>query len=191
MVLRPDVPGACSRSALRHSPFAPPSPFPQTFERLNVAHSRPTPRRAVRMSVNRRQAPFGYHGGYGITSSTATRTCATVDCTYTPLLALAGADGYIHPLLCAPSSHPFFFSSWTVITSTFSHAQPGHALLNGLTFWFLAPTALAVLGNTQFLMLYLGSTSCPSFLPPFLNRRPLVPVSIENFQAVHSRALAR
>jgi len=46
---------------------------------------------------------------------------------------------------------------WTLITSTFSHAQPGHALLNGLTFWFLAPTALAVLGNAQFLVLYLGS----------------------------------
>ncbi|KAI0002993.1 hypothetical protein BJV74DRAFT_814735 [Russula compacta] len=46
---------------------------------------------------------------------------------------------------------------WTLVTSTFSHTQPGHALLNGLTFWFLAPTALAVLGNTQFLVLYLTS----------------------------------
>ena len=56
------------------------------------------------------------------------------------------------------SSHiPFFPLSWTLVTSTFSHAEPGHALFNGLTFWFLAPTALRVLGNTQFLMLYLGS----------------------------------
>lgn len=46
---------------------------------------------------------------------------------------------------------------WTLVTSTFSHAEPGHAFLNGLTFWFLAPTALAVLGNAQFLVLYLGS----------------------------------
>ncbi|KAH9062084.1 rhomboid-domain-containing protein [Lactarius vividus] len=46
---------------------------------------------------------------------------------------------------------------WTLVTSTFSHAQFGHALFNGLTFWFLAPTALFVLGNTQFLALYLGS----------------------------------
>ncbi|KAI9510432.1 rhomboid-domain-containing protein [Russula earlei] len=46
---------------------------------------------------------------------------------------------------------------WTLVTSTFSHAEPGHALLNGLTFWFLAPTALAVLGNAHFLALYLGS----------------------------------
>ncbi|KAH9963176.1 hypothetical protein BC827DRAFT_1129057 [Russula dissimulans] len=46
---------------------------------------------------------------------------------------------------------------WTLVTSSFSHAQPGHALVNGFTFWFLAPTALAVLGNAHFLMLYLGS----------------------------------
>jgi rhomboid-like protein len=56
-----------------------------------------------------------------------------------------------------PTLIPISFSSWTLVTSTFSHAQPGHALLNGLTFWFLAPTALAVLGNAQFLVLYLGS----------------------------------
>ncbi|KAN0127052.1 hypothetical protein V8E52_000692 [Russula decolorans] len=45
---------------------------------------------------------------------------------------------------------------WTLVTCTFSHADLGHAFLNGITFWFLAPTALAVLGNTQFLVLYLG-----------------------------------
>lgn len=50
-------------------------------------------------------------------------------------------------------------SSWTLVTSSFSHAEPGHAFFNGLTFWFLAPTALSVLGNAQFLVLYLGSTS--------------------------------
>ena len=50
-----------------------------------------------------------------------------------------------------------YVSSWTLITSSFSHAEPGHALLNGLTFWFLAPVALSVLGNAQFLVLYLGS----------------------------------
>jgi rhomboid-like protein len=51
----------------------------------------------------------------------------------------------------------FYVSSWTLVTSSFSHADPGHALLNGLTFWFLAPVALRVLGNAQFLVLYLGS----------------------------------
>jgi rhomboid-like protein len=61
----------------------------------------------------------------------------------------------IHPI---PLS---LVSSWTLVTSSFSHADPGHALFNGLTFWFLAPTALSVLGNAQFLVLYLGSASTP------------------------------
>jgi Rhomboid family len=76
-------------------------------------------------------------------------------------------------LVPRPSAEPFFFFShwqiiisWTLVTSTFSHAQPGHALFNGLTFWFLAPTALAVLGNAQFLALYLGSASPPSLSSP-------------------------
>jgi len=60
---------------------------------------------------------------------------------------------------------------WTLITSTFSHAQPGHALFNGLTFYFLAPTALAVLGNTQFLILYLGSGAFSSLLSLAWNKR--------------------
>jgi membrane associated rhomboid family serine protease len=71
-----------------------------------------------------------------------------------------------------PSGSLFFLSfSWTLITSTFSHAQPGHAFLNGLTFWFLAPTALLVLGNAQFLALYLGSASpvFSSFSSPLKN----------------------
>ena len=118
MVLRPDIPGACSRS---HSPFAHPLPFPQTFECSDVAHSRPIPRRAVRMSVNRRQAPFGYHGGYRITSSTATRTCAMVDCTYRTLccsllpelmatftLSCARADPVPFSFLAGPSPRPPF-----------------------------------------------------------------------------------
>ena len=65
-------------------------------------------------------------------------------------------------------------SSWTLITSTFSHAQPGHALFNGLTFWFLAPTALAVLGNAQFLALYLGSTSFAPTHSPILSFDPVL-----------------
>ena len=70
----------------------------------------------------------------------------------------------VHTHTLTRSSHiPFF--SWTLVTSTFSHAEPGHALFNGLTFWFLVPTALAVLGNAQFLVLYLGSTSKFDFLP--------------------------
>ncbi|KAH9007083.1 rhomboid-domain-containing protein [Lactarius hatsudake] len=59
---------------------------------------------------------------------------------------------------------------WTLVTSTFSHAQFGHALFNGLTFWFLAPTALTVLGNTQFLALYLGSGAFASLVSLVWNK---------------------
>ncbi|KAH9978049.1 hypothetical protein BGW80DRAFT_1166250 [Lactifluus volemus] len=59
---------------------------------------------------------------------------------------------------------------WTLVTSTFSHAQPGHALFNGLTFWFLAPTALMVLGNVQFLALYLGSGAFASIVSLVWNK---------------------
>ncbi|KAI0301799.1 hypothetical protein B0F90DRAFT_1816700 [Multifurca ochricompacta] len=59
---------------------------------------------------------------------------------------------------------------WTLVTSTFSHAQPGHALFNGLTFWFLAPTALAVLGNAHFLVLYLGSGAFASLVSLVWNK---------------------
>ncbi|KAH9045669.1 hypothetical protein EDB85DRAFT_2284507 [Lactarius pseudohatsudake] len=59
---------------------------------------------------------------------------------------------------------------WTLVTSTFSHAQFGHALFNGLTFWFLAPTALSVLGNTQFLALYLGSGAFASLVSLVWNK---------------------
>ena len=79
-------------------------------------------------------------------------------------------------------------SSWTLVTSSFSHADTSHALFNGLTFWFLAPTALAVLGNAQFLVLYLGSAST-------LQRKPEKKVLLLNhtltFQVARSRALHR
>ncbi|KAF8485020.1 hypothetical protein DFH94DRAFT_717713 [Russula ochroleuca] len=61
---------------------------------------------------------------------------------------------------------------WTLVTSSFSHADPGHALLNGLTFWFLAPVALRVLGNAQFLVLYLGSGAFASLSSLAWNKQP-------------------
>jgi len=81
------------------------------------------------------------------------------------------------------------FISWTLVTSSFSHAQPGHALFNGLTFWFLAPTALTVLGNTQFLVLYLGSaySPLPFFSPTVEEELELVVLH----QAARLRALYR
>lgn len=59
---------------------------------------------------------------------------------------------------------------WTLVTSSFSHAEPGHALFNGLTFWFLAPTALTVLGNTHFLVLYVGSGAFASLMSLVWNK---------------------
>ncbi|KAG8920051.1 hypothetical protein FRC02_001188 [Tulasnella sp. 418] len=45
---------------------------------------------------------------------------------------------------------------WTLLTSSFSHEATGHILLNGLTFWFMAPNVISLLGNSSFLALYLG-----------------------------------
>ncbi|OAX40669.1 rhomboid-domain-containing protein [Rhizopogon vinicolor AM-OR11-026] len=43
---------------------------------------------------------------------------------------------------------------WTLITSCFSHQDIEHALFNGLSFYFMAPSVMQVLGNTRFLGLY-------------------------------------
>ncbi|KDQ17589.1 hypothetical protein BOTBODRAFT_105664 [Botryobasidium botryosum FD-172 SS1] len=45
---------------------------------------------------------------------------------------------------------------WTVLTACFSHEGTGHILLNAMSFYFMAPPVLAILGNTAFLALYLG-----------------------------------
>ncbi|KAF8342025.1 uncharacterized protein EI90DRAFT_2904405, partial [Cantharellus anzutake] len=45
---------------------------------------------------------------------------------------------------------------WTLITSCFSQSSATHALMNGLTFYFMAPAVLDLLGNARFLGLYLG-----------------------------------
>jgi membrane associated rhomboid family serine protease len=43
---------------------------------------------------------------------------------------------------------------WTLITSCFSHQDIEHALFNGLSFYFMAPAVMQVLGNSRFLGLY-------------------------------------
>lgn len=42
------------------------------------------------------------------------------------------------------------------MTACFSHEGTGHILLNAMSFYFMAPPVLAMLGNTAFLALYLG-----------------------------------
>jgi len=50
---------------------------------------------------------------------------------------------------------------WTIITSTFSHSGAAHFLLNAITFYYMAPPVIRMLGNTSFMALYLiGGISC-------------------------------
>ncbi|KAL4076039.1 hypothetical protein J3A83DRAFT_4088443 [Scleroderma citrinum] len=49
---------------------------------------------------------------------------------------------------------------WTLLTACFSHRDTSHALFNGLTFYFMAPAVMQLLGNKRFLALYfLGGIS--------------------------------
>lgn len=49
---------------------------------------------------------------------------------------------------------------WTLLTACFSHKDTSHALFNGLTFYFMAPAVMRLLGNKRFLALYfLGGIS--------------------------------
>ncbi|KAF8845659.1 rhomboid-domain-containing protein [Paxillus ammoniavirescens] len=49
---------------------------------------------------------------------------------------------------------------WTLLTACFSHRDTSHALFNGLTFYFMAPAVMQLLGNKRFLGLYfLGGIS--------------------------------
>ncbi|KAG2158871.1 uncharacterized protein EDB93DRAFT_1116797 [Suillus bovinus] len=43
---------------------------------------------------------------------------------------------------------------WALVTSCFSHQDMGHAFFNGLSFYFMAPSVMQVLGNSRFLALY-------------------------------------
>ncbi|KAI0752250.1 hypothetical protein BC629DRAFT_1260797, partial [Irpex lacteus] len=45
---------------------------------------------------------------------------------------------------------------WTLVTSAFSHEGTGHIFVNALTFFFMAPPVLGVLGKRAFFVLYLG-----------------------------------
>ncbi|OSC99199.1 rhomboid-domain-containing protein [Trametes coccinea BRFM310] len=46
---------------------------------------------------------------------------------------------------------------WTLVTCCFSHEDVMHILFNGMTYYFMAPAVLSILGNVGFLGLYLGS----------------------------------
>lgn len=52
------------------------------------------------------------------------------------------------------SRHRHSFVRWTLLTSCFSHMDTTHALFNGLTFYFMAPPVMQLLGSRHFLGLY-------------------------------------
>jgi rhomboid-like protein len=51
---------------------------------------------------------------------------------------------------------------WTLLTSAFSQSEPLHMLFNGLSFFWMAPGVLGMLGGAQFLVLYLGGALASS-----------------------------
>lgn len=60
------------------------------------------------------------------------------------------------------------FTRWTLLTSCFSHMEATHALFNGLTFYFMAPSVMQLLGNRHFLALYFLGVFIQRPLPPIL-----------------------
>ncbi|BGP40283.1 hypothetical protein JCM10450v2_004263 [Rhodotorula kratochvilovae] len=65
---------------------------------------------------------------------------------------------------------------WTLVTSAFSHEGTGHILVNMLSLFFMAPAAMAILGNSAFLGLYLfAGVSASTFsllVNHFITRNP-------------------
>lgn len=59
---------------------------------------------------------------------------------------------------------------WTLITSCFSHQDIEHALFNGLSFYFMAPGVMEVLGNSRFLGLYFLGGIASSMMSLVWNR---------------------
>ncbi|KAH7930312.1 rhomboid-domain-containing protein [Leucogyrophana mollusca] len=59
---------------------------------------------------------------------------------------------------------------WTLVTSCFSHQDVSHALFNGLTFFFMGPAVMGIMGNKRFLGLYLLGGVCCSLASLTWNR---------------------
>jgi len=59
---------------------------------------------------------------------------------------------------------------WTIVTSCFSHSAAGHIFMNAFTFYFMAPPVLRLLGNTSFLLLYLGGGITCSVVSLLMNK---------------------
>ncbi len=77
-----------------------------------------------------------------------------------PRIVYRWADG-MQLLLSFPDSALRHATSYTLLTSCFSHEDVMHLAFNGFTFYFMAPHVLGILGNVSFLGLYLGGASDP------------------------------
>lgn len=75
----------------------------------------------------------------------------------TVTISLAGL-WFAPPLIQRSLFRPYWFlpkrQYWTVLTAGFVHADLGHLLFNGLTFWFFAFGLERVIGSARFLALY-------------------------------------
>ncbi|KZT26933.1 rhomboid-domain-containing protein [Neolentinus lepideus HHB14362 ss-1] len=60
---------------------------------------------------------------------------------------------------------------WTVLTCCFSHQEIVHFAVNAMTYYFMAPAVIAMLGNTSFLALYLGGGIISSCLSLFVGQQ--------------------
>ncbi|KAF8520120.1 hypothetical protein JB92DRAFT_2668760, partial [Gautieria morchelliformis] len=58
---------------------------------------------------------------------------------------------------------------WTLLTACFSNQATSHIFMNALTFYFMAPPVLQILGNVSFLALYLGGGIASSLVTIFVN----------------------
>ncbi len=77
-----------------------------------------------------------------------------------PQIVYRWTDG-MQLLLSFPDSALRHATSYTLLTSCFSHEDAMHLAFNGFTFYFMAPHVLGILGNVSFLGLYLGGASQP------------------------------
>ncbi|KAF8528883.1 rhomboid-domain-containing protein [Hysterangium stoloniferum] len=69
---------------------------------------------------------------------------------------------------------------WSVLTSCFSHEGHRHIFMNALTFYFMAPPVLQILGNASFLALYIGGGVASSLITLFTNE-----MVFRNHHSVH------
>ncbi len=80
--------------------------------------------------------------------------------------------------------------SWTLATACFSHEGLMHLLVNGFTYFFMAPSVLSMLGDSAFLGLYLGGSSVAIFCAESRILNAILQVASSRVQLVYSGIIA-